>query len=155
MVCITTASESSFLEVRTAVLSITEGRRPAQAALQAGLGPRGFPAVPAHHSFPSRLFSHSLKIPGASCVPSSGKHLSAPPRTGGTRPDRGPGSEGHPRGVCHPKALPGRRPKLLKDLKLEEKHNSLFHASMLRRLQKRQSPSALLRLCAGDTSLEK
>lgn len=94
-----TASESNFLKVRTAVLPITKGTHPAQAAPQAGLGPRGFPAGPARHSFPNWLFSHSLKIPDASCVPSSGKHLSAPPRTGGTRPERGWGSEGHLCGV--------------------------------------------------------
>lgn len=29
--------------------------------------------------------------------------------------------------MCHPKALPGSYPKLLKDLKLKEKHNSLSH----------------------------
>lgn len=32
VVCVTTASESNFLEVRTAVLSITKGTRPVRAA---------------------------------------------------------------------------------------------------------------------------
>lgn len=96
VVCITTASESNFLEVRAAVdPSGGAGVPPGQ-----GWDPGGVSSSPCTSRI-SYLAFFSLfkkKIPGGSCVPSSGKHL--------LHQEAGKGRRA-PRGVCHPKALPG------------------------------------------------
>lgn len=84
-VCITTASESNFLEVRTAVLSITKDTRPAQAAPQAGLGPGGFQRSPhithALVGFFFSLFKNTWWMDGV-CLPLESSFLHHPEPVG-------------------------------------------------------------------------